>query len=148
MHFTTSIINLIRPRAYVKPVVRVDDYVLEWNEVSCGVPEREITVLKMFIKNAIPSLESNHQHAELLTLEGEKRTNLSRIKLERSLTTGIVSSHSDSEARYEIYVGWDGIVFIDRAETVYGKHDDGSDGYYHSQLEIKWNLGELHKYHL
>lgn len=145
MRFATRVIDMIKPQGYAKPEVEVDGYALKWNDVSYGMPEREVAELKTFIRDAIPALVSIHRHAELLTREGERRTNLRRFQLEGSLATGIVASHSRSGARYEIYMAWDGMVFMDRTECINGNYDDGSGAYYDSQLEIRWNLGELYK---
>lgn len=136
-------INAIEPKGYVKPHMVVDGCALRWNESSFGIARNEESELRTFIRDALPIIPRIVSNARSMQRDGERERHLRRYELSRACLAGNVLSHGVKHvAAYEIYVNWDGVLFIDRVEDMYVV-DDRQHGMSHSQMQLKWNLGEL-----
>lgn len=145
VRYPDEMVRAMEPKGYVKPPVEVDGFALKWNEVSFGIAGGEESELRTFIRGALPIIPKIVSSAKSMQREGERERHLRRHELHYAYTPANVLSHSAKrDASYEIYVNWDGILFIDRVEKVYIVYD-GQPGMSHSQMMLKWNLGELER---
>lgn len=143
MQYPDKTVRAIEPKGYVKPPIEVDGFVLKWNEVSFGIAGDEESELRTFIRGALPIIPKVVSNAKSMQRAGERERHLRRYEMDHAYTPANILSHSAKRgASYEIYVNSDGILFIDRAEDIYIIHDD-QPGMSHSQMSLKWNLGEL-----
>lgn len=148
MKFSKKIIDEIKPKNYVKPPIEIESYFFDWNEVSFGIPSDESSELKIFIKDSIPMLGVLLNQTKQIQRIGEKNKKLDRIDLSSAYTPILSLSHMADSASYIIMMNWDGEIFVDREEDIYvkiEKQGKETSRYYHSQMNVRWNLGQLYK---
>lgn len=134
--------NAIEPKGYVKPYIEMDGYMLSWNEASFGIARNEASELRTFIRDALPIIPRIVDSAKSMQKDGERERHLRRYELDSACSPKNILSHRVKyDAAYEIYVGWDGVLFIDRTEDVDVVDDDQS--VVSHLIKLKWNLGEL-----
>ena len=145
MQYPDKMVSAMEPKGYTKPPIDVDGFYLKWNEVSFGIADDEESELRTFIRGVLPIIPKVVSNAESMQRAGERERHLRRYELHYAYTPANVLSHkAKRDASYEIYVNWDGILFIDRTEEIYIVYDD-QPGMSHSQMTLKWNLGELER---
>ena len=147
MHFPTKLVDKLKPKGYVKPPIEVEKYTFIWNEVSFGIPPKETSNFNVFIRDAVPILDVLLHQVRQAQKIGEINKYLDTYQLSEAFNpmSSLVKSASHS-GEYIIVMAWDGHIFIDRKESIYGnieKNETLTNSYYHSQLDLSWNLGEL-----
>ena len=136
-------IDKIKPKDYVRPRIETDEYFFRWNEVSFGIPRREESKFKIFIKDVIPMLGILQYQSKQAQKIGEDGKKLSKHQLNEAYTPSSMLVSTGTCVRYIIGMSWDEQIFVDVEESIYvGKENENS---YHSQLQLCWWLGTLVK---
>lgn len=134
----------------MKPRIEIGNYYLEWDDKSYGIYQKEISELKVFLKNVIPNFDAIYQ---LLQSLGRPRSK-EKCGLDRRLFPDIHVSHKNQERliKYHLYMIFDGSTFIDRTEKLEvvnegevssRKVNVRSRNYLDSGLSLEWKLGQL-----
>jgi len=84
-----------------------------------GIPEAEVSELKVFLKDVIPYLPAALQAAELLQRGLERTVSLKRQEAAEVFTPMIqLTRIFGDDVRYHLRFTWDGIIFLDREDSV------------------------------
>ena len=84
-----------------------------------GIPEAEVSELKVFLKDVIPFLPAALQAAELLQRGLERTVSLKRQEAAEVFTPTIqLTKIFGDDVRYHLRFTWDGIIFLDREDSV------------------------------
>lgn len=136
----------IIPRDYVKPNVQVGNYYFEWSKDSYGVPRREESNLKAFIRDVLPYIESLYPMVNGLeqTISNARKPKQHQNK--RSFSPRLHLSYANKNYRYDLLMSWDdGSTLISRTEEINFVDNvtlsNNSDS--HARMGITWTLGEL-----
>jgi hypothetical protein len=139
----------IMPQGYDKPKIEVGNYYLKWNKKSCGIPQKEISELKLFLRLVAPYFDKIYQLLNNL----ERPRNREKYRLAKELCPDMHVSHSSKGSlfKYDLYMTTDGSTFIDRTEKIeiIKVHDQFQNEFASlpsdadSELFLKWRLGEL-----
>jgi hypothetical protein len=84
--------------------------------------------------------------AKQLQKIGEKSKKLHTLDLGTAYTPMLSLSHLADSAQYIIILNWDGEIFVDREEDIHGiyeKNGKETNSLFHSQMYLRWNLGQL-----
>ena len=103
----------IIPKDYYKPTIEIQNYYLKWNDVSYGIPQKEIPELKRFVTNAIPFFDIAYEVLNNL----EKPRYRDKYRFDKGLSPRIGISYTIKHShivRYELHMLSDDSTFIDR----------------------------------
>jgi hypothetical protein len=104
------------PQGYDKPKIEVGNYYLKWNKKSCGIPQKEISELKLFLRLVAPYFDKIYQLLNNL----ERPRNREKYRLAKELCPDMHVSHYQFQNEFA------------------SPHSDAD-----SELFLKWRLGEL-----
>ena len=140
------------PKDYYKPKIEVRNYYLKWDDISYGIPQKEIPELKGFVTSAIPFFNIGYEVLNNL----EKPRHRDKYSFDKGLSPRICISYTIKHSyvvRYELHMLSDGSTFIERIEGVEeeeattSKTNDtkGNPQRHHFRpiFYLKWTLGEL-----
>ncbi len=137
------------PQGYDKPKIEVGNYCLKWNKRSWGIPQKEISELKLFLRLVAPYFDKIYQLLNKLERPRERE----KYRLARELYPDMHVSHSGKGSlfKYDLYMTTDGSTVIDRTEKIeIIKVLDQSQNEFasplsdaDSELFLRWRLGEL-----
>jgi hypothetical protein len=128
----------------VKPEINVGDYVLITADYA-GIPATEVLELKVFLKDAVPHLQAAVQAAELFQRRIESTKHLKRQQAHEAFTPLIQLTRAfGDDVFYHLRFTWDGIIFLDREDSVMVTESKGK-GRYFSGVHVTQPVGELHE---
>jgi hypothetical protein len=137
-------------RCFVRPEVRISNYVLKWNEISYGIPQREVSELKAFLKEILPYILGAFFKAAgqiSKTIEEEVGDARQVRKIHDSFLPELQISSRRVDHEYVLQMREDGATVISRNETVTTSsgdgHDRSSSRIIMANLSIHSILGEL-----
>lgn len=134
-------------KSFVKPELRVSNYVLEWYESSYGIPHREVSELSAFLKEIRPYISDAFFKAagQISAIIDKEVSNAKEArKIHDSFSPQFKISYRKGDHEYWLQMQEDGTTTIIRNETVtiipvYGQ----SESAMHQKLQINFELGEL-----
>lgn len=139
----------LTPKNYEKPKIEIGNYYLNWNHDSYGIQQKEVTELKLFLKNAITYFEIIF----VVLNDLQKSRDLQKRRLSRELNplVRILHNNKDHIVSYDLYMARDGSTFIDRLERIEicKENEFTKDNrifnreYSKSVFHLKWNIGEV-----
>ena len=137
--------DLVKPEIFLN-----DEWEWEWSDVSGGIREREVKEFKHFLQNSITILPYYLNEAKRLTQVAERNKTLDKFQLDQDVFTPFLTLlHSPKQDSFDVefimQFTWDGQIFVDREEDIWVPYEQSSPSRYHSQLHLRWNLGQLHQ---
>ena len=139
----------LTPKNYEKPKIEIGNYYLNWNHESYGIHQKEVSELKLFLKNAITYFEIIFE--VLNQLQKSRDLQKRRLAREFNCLVRILHQNKGHVISYDLYMAPDGSTFIDRLERIeiHKENELTKDNriinrrYSKSVLHLKWNIGEL-----
>lgn len=137
------------PENYGKPKIEIGNYYLSWNDKSPGIPQKEVSELKTFLRNAITYFGIMFE--VLNSVWKTKNFQKQQVPREFNPFVSILHHNKMRKISYDLYMAPDGSTFIDRLERIGISKVSGltkDNGITENQarksiLHLKWTLGEL-----
>lgn len=134
----------------VKPEILLNgEWEWEWSDVSLGIRDNEKKEFEYFLKDSLSILPYYLQMIEKLTGVAARNKSLDRSQLGIDVFTPLLKLHHSTKgshhANFIMEFTWDRQIFVDREEDILVPSEETGSSYYHSQLNLRWNLGQLHQ---
>jgi len=112
----------IASRCFVKPEIRLSNYLLKWDESSYGIPQTEVSELKAFLRDILPYISGAFFKAAgkiSATIEEEIGDIKKARKIQESFSPKLLLSRSrGGDCTYILQMHQDGTAIIKRNEKV------------------------------
>jgi hypothetical protein len=142
LNIPTNVANeYLIPKDYVKPEIKVGNYILKWDISSHGIAQREVAELKRFVIDLAPYLSTAVYNAARGIQRSIKEENAAAKEVRRLeeafLPRLLLTRKIHNKIVYGLEMTGDGATIISRHETI------TSEGSNNTKLTLSWNLGEL-----
>jgi hypothetical protein len=122
MHIAESFLkHYAQERCFVKPEIRLDNYVLKWDEGSYGLPQSEVSELKAFLKSIIPYISGPFFKAAGQIYEAiEAEVDDIKVvrKIQDTFSPQLYISYRKADHEYILQMREDGGTVIRRNEVI------------------------------
>lgn len=148
MFITKEIEDIFKSQHFIQPELKLGGFEFVWSKSPYGIKEEEKQEFEHFIKNTLPILSDLKRQLRVTENAIIENKKLDSYLLGSNVFTPMTklshfSQHDDDSASFIMEFASDGIVFVDREEDIWVSHKGDNDGYYSSQLYVRWQLGQL-----
>lgn len=148
MKLSKEIAEELKLHVLAKPeIVLNNKWKWKWSEISLGVRENEKQELENFLNDSITVLPYYLQSIDKIADASYKKKSPNGTPLnKKSFLPFLALRHYvrySSEVTYTIQFNWDHEIFVDREEEILVPIEESGSRYYDSQLNLKWELGQL-----
>jgi hypothetical protein len=129
------------PRDYIKPEIKIGNYILKWDISSSGIAQKEVSELRRFVTDLAPYLSAAVYTAARGVQRHIKEKAVSKKEVrgfEEMFSPRLLLSRKirNNHIVYALEMTGDGATIISRQETIVSVGVKG-------KLILSWNLGEL-----